>query len=430
MRFELSHALFSSNDIDAGSKLLLKAVAKAADPTAVETILDIGSGVGVLGIACALGYPGSALSLRDRDALACAFSSRNAKLNKLRPQSVDTALFLEGLAGSSYDLVLCNVPAKAGPPVLDRFFRELPGIVSGRGLAALVVVNTIAEAAKASLAAGGADPIVAEQSKGHTVFIVRSEGRNGFREEPDAFEGYARGLATVERGPGSSRRSNYRHKGYWGLPEFDTPSFATVLAMELVEAGASGLLARRACVINPGSGRLPCFIRSRLGAYVDLCGRDALALKASAANLALNGQAGRPEAAPADEFSAGAAGSAGSAGSGGTAGTAGAVGTVGAVGAVGAAAADGAVAWPEDLPEAAYDLVAEFADVTPRVDGFEASWLAARRALKLGASYVAVMTSADFDRFEKRKPKGFAKLREKKKKGWTAGLWRLDSVDK
>jgi hypothetical protein len=43
---------------------------------------------------------------------------------------------------------------------------------------------------------------------------------------------------------------------------------------------------------------------------------------------------------------------------------------------------------------------------------------------------VAVMTSADFDRFEKRKPKGFTKLREKKKKGWTAGLWRLESVDK
>ncbi len=389
MRLELSHALFSSNDIDAGSKLLLKAVAKAADPATVASILDIGSGVGVLGIACALGYPGAALSLRDRDALACAFSARNAKINKLRPETVDTALFLEGLSGTSYDLVLCNVPAKAGPPVLDRFFRQLPGIVSARGLAALVVVNTIAEAAREALAYGGVEPQVAEQSKGHTVFIVRREGRDDFREEADAFDGYARGEVSMERGPGSSRRSNYRHRGYWGLPEFDTPSFATVLAMELVEAGASGLLARRACVINPGSGRLPCFIRARLGAFVELCGRDALALKASASNLALNGQAGQPDAAPA-----------------------------------------GAVAWPEGLPEASYDLVAEYADITPRVESFEASWLAARRLLKLGASYVAVMTSADFDRFEKRKPKGFAKLREKKKKGWTAGLWRLDSVDK
>ncbi|HAE23578.1 MAG TPA: methyltransferase, partial [Spirochaetaceae bacterium] len=148
MRLELSHALFSSNDIDAGSKLLLKAVAKAADAAAVASILDIGSGVGVLGIACALGYPGSALSVRDRDALACAFSARNAKINKLKPETVETALFLEGLTGKDFDLVLCNVPAKAGPPVLDRFFRELPGIVSARGLAALVVVNTIAEAAQ------------------------------------------------------------------------------------------------------------------------------------------------------------------------------------------------------------------------------------------------------------------------------------------
>ncbi len=398
MRLELSHALFSSNDIDAGSKLLLKAVAKAADAAAVASILDIGSGVGVLGIACALGYPGSALSVRDRDALACAFSARNAKINKLKPETVETALFLEGLTGKDFDLVLCNVPAKAGPPVLDRFFRELPGIVSARGLAALVVVNTIAEAAQASLTAAGVEPIVAEQSKGHTVFIVRREGRAAFMEEPDAFEGYARGLAKTERGPGSSRRSNYRHRGYWGLPEFDTPSFATVLAMELVEAGASGLLARRACVINPGSGRLPCFIRSRLGAFVELCGRDVLALKASAANLAINGQTGPLENGTA------------------------------AMPAIPPACA--AVAWPDSLPEASYDLVAEYADVTPRVDSFEASWLAARRLLKLGGSYVAVMTSADFDRFEKRKPKGFSKLREKKKKGWTAGLWRLESVDK
>jgi SAM-dependent methyltransferase len=421
MKLELSHALFSSNDVDAGSKLLLKAVAKAADPEAVESILDIGSGVGVLGIACALGYPGSALSLRDRDALACAFSARNAKINKLRPKTVDTALFLEGLSGGSFDLVLCNVPAKAGPPVLDRFFRELPGIVSERGLAALVVVNTIAEAARLSLASGGTEPLVAEQSKGHTVFIVRRGQRGDFREEPDAFAGYARGEVKIERGPGSSRRSNYRHGGYWGLPEFDTPSFATVLAMELVEAGASGLLARRACVMNPGSGRLPCFMRARLGATVDVCGRDALALKASAANLALNGQAGSPDAG-----AAAVAGSSAGYSAGANAAVASAAGAAG----VAVAPAGLAAAWPESLPDAGYDLLAEYADVTPRVDSFEASWQAARRLLKLGASYVAVMTSADFDRFEKRKPKGFTKLREKKKKGWTAGLWRLESVDK
>jgi hypothetical protein len=36
------------------------------------------------------------------------------------------------------------------------------------------------------------------------------------------------------------------------------------------------------------------------------------------------------------------------------------------------------------------------------------------------------MPSTAFDRFERRKPKGFSKMREKKKKGWACGLWRRE----
>lgn len=388
MRLDLSHALFSSNDVDAGSKLLLKAVAQNAEPAAVGTALDIGSGVGVLGIACGLGYPGARVSFRDRDALACAFTERNAKRNKLVPEATEHALFVEGLEGRSFDLVLCNVPAKAGTPVLDRFLKALPAYVSERGLGAVVVVNTIAEAARASLAAAlaPAEPRLAERSKGHSVFLF------GRAEPVSAADGVAaetafyRGEAGAQRGPGTHRRSSYRFQGFWGLPEFDTPSFATELGMELCEAGSSGLLVRRSLVVNPGAGRLPCFIARRLSSAVALCGRDRLALQASGANLALN-RDGSGEAAP----------------------------------------AQASVAWSEELEGPAYDLVAEYADVTPRVDGFGRSWSEAARLLKAGGSYIALMTSADFDRFERQKPKGFTKLREKKKKGWAGGLWRFEA---
>ena len=67
MTFELSHALFSSFDVDAGSRLLLKLVGKYVRPETVSSIVDIGSGVGVLGIACARGFPGATLSMRDRE---------------------------------------------------------------------------------------------------------------------------------------------------------------------------------------------------------------------------------------------------------------------------------------------------------------------------------------------------------------------------
>ncbi|MBP7263232.1 MAG: methyltransferase [Spirochaetia bacterium] len=382
LRLDLSHALFSSNDVDSGSRLLLKAVSKAADPSAVASAIDIGSGTGVLGLALAAGYPGCSVSFRDRDALACAFTERNARRNRVKPAAVEHALFLDGLAGREFDLVLSNVPAKAGPPVLDAFLRRLPRLVSGRGLGAVVVVNTIAAEARVSLEAGlapaGARPELAERGAGHSVFLFRRAGLPALDAEADSLAVYRRGAP--------DGRTGYRHAGYWGLPEFDTPSFATELAMELCESGMAGINLRKALVANPGSGRLPAYLRARSGTVVDLRGRDALALAASAANLALNG--GRNACQPPCSLSA---------------------------------------AWPGDSPASAYDLVAEFADITPRVDTTDDTWAEAARTLKAGGSYVAVMTSTDFDRFARRKPAGFTRLRDKKKKGWTAGLWRRDA---
>ncbi|GAB1457739.1 hypothetical protein MASR2M48_30470 [Spirochaetota bacterium] len=173
LSFDLSHALFSSFDIDAGSRLLLKAIAQNVEQASVGSIVDIGSGVGVLGIACAKAYPDSSLLMRDRDALASAFSERNARRNRIASVSIDTRLFLEGIEAERYDLVLCNVPAKAGPPVLDRFLKDIPGILTERGTGAIVVVETIAEAALASLRASGAEIYRTERGQ---VIVPSSSG--------------------------------------------------------------------------------------------------------------------------------------------------------------------------------------------------------------------------------------------------------------
>ena len=51
LRLALSHALFSSFDVDAGSKLLLKTLAQRVDLGTVGSVLDVGCGVGVLGLS-------------------------------------------------------------------------------------------------------------------------------------------------------------------------------------------------------------------------------------------------------------------------------------------------------------------------------------------------------------------------------------------
>ena len=386
MSFELSHALFSSFDVDQGSRLLLKTVAATVDPDVVGSIIDIGCGTGVLGIACARGYPGSTLLMRDRDALACLFSARNAKHNKVAPEAVDHALFLDGLDDGRFDLMLCNVPAKAGTPVLDRFLREAPGIVSDRGFGAMVVVEPIAAASLASLRESGAEIVAFEAGKGHTAVVFKRGQASGRQEAPagpgtpafDPLAVYVRSSQSLRAG-----RAQYRLDGIWGLPEFDTPSFASELAIDLAENAMAGSLVRRAAFVNPGGGRGACHVQARAkGATIDLCGRDALALAASARNVDRN----EPE--------------------GNTAGL--------------------KCAFPDELPEASYDLLVELPDLTPRVDTAESSWNNAARILKRGASFLAAMPSSAMDRFEKRKPKGFARIAMRRKKGYACAAWRLD----
>lgn len=383
MSFELSHALFSSFDIDQGSRLLLKAVAGAVDPVAVGSIIDIGSGTGVLGVACARGYPGSTLHMRDRDALACLFSARNAKRNKVSPAAVAHALFLDGLADAGFDLVLCNIPAKAGTPVLDRYLRELPRIVSDRGYGAIVVVEPIAEASLASLRGSGAEIMVSEATKGHTAVVFRRG--TAWHPPVDAGSGAADPLAVYVRSTQSLRagKVQYRLDGIWGLPEFDTPSFSSELAMDLAENAMAGSLVRRAAFVNPGVGRVACHVKARAkGAVIDLCGRDALALASNAHNLSFSEPGG--------------------------------------------SAAGLVCAFPDELPEASYDLFVESPDVVPGVDTIESSWNTAVRILKRGGSFLAAMSSAAMDRFEKRKPKGFVRIASRKKKGNVCTAWRLD----
>jgi 16S rRNA G1207 methylase RsmC len=377
LSFDLSHALFSSFDIDVGSRLLLKLVARNVDRSMVGSIVDIGSGVGVLGIACAKAYTGASLRMRDRDALACGFSERNARRNRIAVAAIDHALFLDGIEGERYDLALCNVPAKAGTPVLDLFLRQLPGVLTTRGYGAIVVVEPIAEAATASVIASGAEIVASEAGAGHTAMLFR----RGRATDPQAFDSMWQALERVEQTLRAGRAS-YGLVGMWGLPEFDTPSFATELALELCENAMAGSHVRRVAVINPGIGRAACYVKARAReAVIDLCGRDALALASTDRNLVRNGSPGDANRLR--------------------------------------------MAFAMDMPSFSYDLVVEFPDLTPRVDTVDQTWAQAVRVLKSGAGYVVTMPSSAMDRFERKRPKGFVRIAERKKKGFACAAWRL-----
>ena len=75
LSFLLSQSLFSSDDVDIGTKALLTAIAERLSDVRVKTVLDLGCGSGIIGIALSALWPEAQVVMSDRDALSVAVSS-------------------------------------------------------------------------------------------------------------------------------------------------------------------------------------------------------------------------------------------------------------------------------------------------------------------------------------------------------------------
>jgi 16S rRNA G1207 methylase RsmC len=432
LKLDLSHALFSSFDIDVGTRLLLKTVARDPVLAAARRVLDAGCGVGVIGLAVAKAFPGAEVVLRDRDSLAVAFTERNRRSNKLRDtmawvdpatgESRDARLFprvgvgllADGREGGPFDYVLSNLPAKAGAPVLEAFFARAGApdlsrsFLAPGGRLAVVIVHTLADVAAQWIERSGLAIVDTARGSMHRVFVVERassgaevEGRATqdapwplAEESGPYFDIGGLDLSVYVRREGRFKLglAAYPARGFWGLPEFDTPSFGSSAAADLGERALAGSLVREALFINPGVGHLALWAAKRLGARaITGASRDLLSLAATGANLAAG--AGFSGFAP-------------------------------------GAVSDGPVYRAadslrlEELPEASQDLILETPDIVPAFDWAAQSWARAQRLVKAGGIYMAVCPPTEIARLEKRRVSGWRLLGERRKRGSIAMAWQ------
>lgn len=446
LKFDLSHALFSSYDIDSGTKLLLKEIARDEHICSAGSILDSGCGVGVIGLSMAASCPGARFVLKDRDLLACAISERNAwrnglpvrrlemdgtpapmivknppKHKKLKERTAELiiapGLLAENDPLGPYDAVLSNLPAKAGGPVLSSFLsRRAPELLNPGGRFAFVIVAPLADAALEYCSAAGLTLIKRVSTKNHSVFIYEKPAKalpgslwpeiavpeSAKADHPGAAltkqapmsgtPDQAQPPAFVAAGlPGSYLRSSGQRKlgsyklpcyGIWGLPEFDTTSYGTDLGIEAMAKAWAGSLVREACIINPGIGLSALWARSALGCEV--------VQLVSRDSLSLR-----------------------------------------------AAAANLAANFGEAvihrctssfdtdrIEDASLDAILCYPDEIPGYDYMQADLAFIARALKKSAAAVIVASATVITRYEKARPVGMWKLGEMKKKGFTALLVR------
>jgi len=284
-RLELRVAtdLFSSFEVDVGTRLLLRTLADRDQGQ--RRILDLGCGYGPIGLMLQALDPGCEVHMVDRDALAVAYSRRNADLNGLTGVEVYGSLGYDDLRATGFDLIVSNVPAKAGLAPITHFLLDAAHHLRPSGLVAVVVVAPLETEVAGVLARPGIEVVQQRSTASYAVFHYRFTG--GEREP---------GEAALGRGVYDRQRVALTHGGVrlsvrtaYGLPEFDSLGHHSALAMDAL-LGLGGAPAGKAVVLNPGQGHVPALLWALLAPReLHLVDRDLLALRYSQANLVGNG---------------------------------------------------------------------------------------------------------------------------------------------
>jgi hypothetical protein len=305
--------------------------------------------------------------------LAAEFTAENARFNGL---TIDAAPGLLLDAEGPWDLIVSNLPAKAGDPVLADFVPRSLGLLAPGGLAAVVVVQPLAEVLGRRLASSGAQVVYREAASGYQVFHYRPAGQPPRLEGHPFPEVYRRASMSWSAGTVPLQQETF-----YGLPNFDSLDYRTQVTLPLLE----DLRPRGETLIwEPVQGHLAVWADHVLppGAPLQLAGGDLLALKATQANLP-----GRPTEIYAASFLPHLEGGAG------TVGTA-------------------LVQFHPD-PE------------VPWVDGARDTLA---RLMAPGGRLVVNGTSTDLTRFLERH-KGFRTLKDLRTKGWRAVLLERQALD-
>jgi hypothetical protein len=407
LSFALSHGLFSSHDIDRGTRFLLKRLSRMwdGDGDLPRTVLDAGCGAGIIAIAAAVSLRrlyaarGNAASFhvraQDRDDLARIFTEYNAEANGVLPGelSAHTEPLLGGPPDVRWDLLLSNIPAKAGLPVLDDFIRRFPELLAPNGTALLVVVHTLAGFFRSRLMEAGGT-VEEETAAEHTVFAFRA---------PDAHWGKTAAAAGGDPAGKAAASGDFlaSHPAYirehceceleriplrldtvYGAPDFDGPGGETMAAIKLAWRLKPSALSRAGKILvhEPGQGWFPAWLAAFLdpppGALV-LSGRNILALKAAAHNTGA-------ETIPVAEL------------------------------------------YPAETNADGrpYGFIAAFPELIPGTGRLDALWEGVSSALSENGVFIVSLPSGEAERFDRKKRAGFVRLGDVRRNGFRALAYR------
>jgi len=406
--FDLSQGLFSSAGVDAGTQFLLKVFSRvldediAAHRSLPRRALDAGCGTGVIGICAAsairalAGDAGLYVRCQDRDELARLVTSHNAAKNNIPPGMLEacTEPLLAGPVNEQWDLILTNIPAKAGNSVLEDFIKRSCSLLKPGGRVFMVAVNTLADFFRELIAMSGSELISEEKCPGHTVFVYRG-GAESQALPVNIGSGFLNRYPFYLRESPSCNIEEIQIKleTIHGASGFDKPGGAVIAAAKLLRRLGKEKIPKPDTPIlvhEPGQGFFTNWLFEFLqdgtnpAQKLVLSGRNILSLEAARHNA---GNSVNVNAIPAVDLQFG----------------------------------------KDKLLEAAsgqYSFIAAFPELLP-TDQLQLIWNSLPPLLAEGGLFLVAFTSSDAERFDRKKLSGFTRLGSVKRNGFCAMAYQI-----
>ncbi|WP_421382635.1 class I SAM-dependent methyltransferase [Bacillus salacetis] len=120
-RFKTDQGVFSKNEIDFGSRLLIDAFKE----NGVEgPLLDVGCGYGPVGLSMAKSFPERTVHMVDVNERALGLAKENASGNGISNVSIYESSCFENVSENHFSAILTNPPIRAGKSVVHEILAD------------------------------------------------------------------------------------------------------------------------------------------------------------------------------------------------------------------------------------------------------------------------------------------------------------------
>ena len=129
------NGVFSKDRIDFGTNILLNSI---EDLSTIKSVLDVGCGIGIIGISLASKYNNLNVQMIDVNEKAVSLTNENIILNKLKNcKSYISNVYSE--VNDSFDMIISNPPIRAGKDIVHKIASEAKDHLNEKGFFYAVV---------------------------------------------------------------------------------------------------------------------------------------------------------------------------------------------------------------------------------------------------------------------------------------------------